>query len=266
MSVAVAAGMRTLRPSPITARAGPACSPPPSTSSPPSLRRPASIADDHQVVRPLQPHLAEAQTPAAPRPRRCRRPGSARPAAPGRRRNCAPATDTGAPPAARPRRAHGGRGRRSGVRPAGSRRLRTRAPAGAAVRCWSNRSSRRLPEPTALLACRRRQGRPDRGGVEQVQRLRQRIAATGLGGDLDAGLRAAPRSASTPRPGSGRPRGPARRRWRGRGSGVRAGARSSMGGIMEGAGSRNVLRRIHKSASRQANARGATLRRHASAL
>ena len=150
ISAAVAAGIRTLRPSPITARAGPACSPPPSTSSPPSLRRPARSLTTtrslgHFSRASLKPRPCSASAAATPATR-LSPPSRARPPPKLRatdRYRCAASGDA----QTRPRRP------RPPVWRSASRisAPAARAHGGAAVRCWSNRSSRRLPEPPACV-------------------------------------------------------------------------------------------------------------------
>src|SRR3546814_7660201 len=54
-------GMRTLRPRPITARTGPACSPLPSTSKPPSLRRRPPSSTTRSLGR-SEEHTSELQS------------------------------------------------------------------------------------------------------------------------------------------------------------------------------------------------------------
>ena len=204
------------------------------------MRSVRAVVDD-QIVRPFEAHVAMAERVQRFGGRDARH--QAQPAQP--RQPAAEAAarprGTGARPAARPRCARDARVRPSGVRPA-RRRPRAKACCDAAVRCWSNRSSRRPRGCRVASRAARRHGRlnaPSR--IEQVQRLFAAHSRSRRARRSPRPRRARPRSASRSRPGWCPPRGPGHRRWPGRRRAGRGVRRSSMRRRMPGSGRRRRL-------------------------
>ena len=210
MPAANAAGMRTLRPRPITARTGPACSPPPSTRMPPSLR---SVR--RHRPRPGRWAISDARRRS---PSACRASAAAMPAT-----RLSPPSRARPPPNWRAQRQVQMRGQR--------RRPFTATTATAAGLALGQQDGRallrgrtaqqfgvgRVERPGHLQRSQGRTarigGRPARiaVGVQQVQRLSPAGSRARPGPRSPPRPRAAPRSASTPRPGSARWPAPAHR-------------------------------------------------------